>query len=757
MYKAHSEHVSYELHTLGWKAFENLCATITSEIWGQTIQTFFDSHDGGRDGAFHGRWEHKKEEFIEGSFTCQCKFTSEPSKHITASSIKDELAKAERLAKKHLCDNYILFTNAKLKGTNDESIRELFEKIPNIKKCLVIGRERITQIIHESSRLRMLVPRIYGLGDLSQILDERAYRQAQEVLSSMGDDLNKFIITDAYRKSAAALSESGFVFLIGEPMCGKSTIAASLSLSALDNWQSTTIKVTNASDFKLHFNPNEKQLIWVDDVFGSTQLEWDRVSNWNQYLAHLRAAVAKGTKVIFTSRDYIFKSAKRYLKSSAFPLINDSQVVIQVENLTKQEKEQILYNHIKLGSQKSDFKTKVKPFLEYAASLKKFSPELARRLGEPLFTKKLNISNFGVKDFITNPLDLLCEIIETMDDCCRSALAFVFMRGGQLSTPISISNEEELAISRLGGSVNSLQKGIDSLSGSLLINTLENDEYYWKFKHPTVRDAIAKTISKSNDFIDIYISGAPVDQFINEVSCGDVGIIGIEVIIPKSQFSGALKKISQLDKNNWSEKRKLYQFLAYRCSSKFLETYLSIHPNFIESLNVSGPLFICTEINLFKRLNEFNLLSETFRKKVLESIYEVVVEEADSGCFDSAVKSLMSESENSNFLQRTSIGIQSNWDEIVKHWQFDSDGIDDPETHYSTLKESLEEFKSEYTNDNAFVQFIDNNLNNLDEHIEMLNEEYIEEEDNEESPIKINSNSEINSSLGRSVFDDVDK
>ena len=31
----------------------------------------------------------------------------------------------------------------------------------------------------ESKRLRMLVPRVYGLGDLSQILDDRAYKQAK--------------------------------------------------------------------------------------------------------------------------------------------------------------------------------------------------------------------------------------------------------------------------------------------------------------------------------------------------------------------------------------------------------------------------------------------------------------------------------------------------------------------------------------------------------------------------------------------------
>ncbi|MFQ1013350.1 hypothetical protein [Gilliamella apicola] len=41
----------------------------------------------------------------------------------------------------------------------------------------------------------MLIPRVYGLGNLEQILDERAYSQAKAILSSIGDDLQKFVIT----------------------------------------------------------------------------------------------------------------------------------------------------------------------------------------------------------------------------------------------------------------------------------------------------------------------------------------------------------------------------------------------------------------------------------------------------------------------------------------------------------------------------------------------------------------------------------
>ena len=179
-------------------------------------------------------------------------------------------------------------------------------------------------MIRESARLRMLVPRVYGLGDLSQILDERAYAQGREILSALGDDLAKFVITDAYGRSAKALTEHGFVMLLGEPACGKSTIAAALALGALDEWNCSTLKIRDADDFVTHSNPHEpRQFFWIDDAFGATQLDWQATIDWNRVFPHIQAAIRRGGKVVFTSRDYIYRAARSFLKQSAFPVLRD--------------------------------------------------------------------------------------------------------------------------------------------------------------------------------------------------------------------------------------------------------------------------------------------------------------------------------------------------------------------------------------------------------------------------------------------------
>ena len=62
----------YDLHNLGWNSFHQLCLTITREILGQTVESFLDSGDGGRDGAFTGKWRATGQEDLTGSFVIQC-------------------------------------------------------------------------------------------------------------------------------------------------------------------------------------------------------------------------------------------------------------------------------------------------------------------------------------------------------------------------------------------------------------------------------------------------------------------------------------------------------------------------------------------------------------------------------------------------------------------------------------------------------------------------------------------------------------
>ncbi len=724
------------------------------EVWGQTVQGFFDSHDGGRDGAFHGTWTPVGGEAFCGTFTAQCKFTAKADKCLQLSDLKDEFAKAKRLATRKLADNYILFTNARLTGSTEAEIRHAFEEIPGIKRFAAFGCDRISQIIRESSRLRMLVPRVYGLGDLSQILDQRSYDQAQEILSALGEDFAKFIITDAYRESAKALVEHGFVLLLGEPACGKSTIAAALALGALDEWECSTVKVRDADDFVKHSNPHEKQFFWVDDAFGPTQIDWGSAFAWSQAFPHINAAIYRGAKVLFTSRDYIYQAARRHLKESALPVMKESQVVIHVENLTKDEREQILYNHIRLGTQSREFKAKLKPFLPDVAAHERFSPEIARRLGNPLFTKGFMVSKFGLDNFVAKPLELLCEIINTLDDGSRSALALVFMRGGMLSSPVQMSEDEDQAIARLGGSTADVLNALKSLDGGLLLNSLQGGDYAWRFKHPTVRDAFAAVVAENRDLMDIYLAGAPLDKLVEEVSCGNVGVEGIKVIVPLDRYDAVMTRLESFDMKKWYNKSALHRFFSHRCDREFLRRYIVQYPEFISSLSVRAYLYAVSDVDVLVRLHEFALLPEPERLLAVATIRELAIDVPDSGFLREDIRRLMTRDELTQLLEHVQTTLLPNLDWHIEQWRDNYNGDDDPEVYFDDLKSALQDYGEEFEENEFATERIAKALANIDLLIEELQSEFPEMSD-EGSSFSKRAQEQVQDST-RSIFDDVD-
>ncbi len=754
--KVQAAEVDYELHTLGWKAFQQLCVSVTGEIWGQVVQGFFDSHDGGRDGAFHGSWTATSGESFHGSFTAQCKFTAKSNKTLQLAELADELAKARRLADRGLADNYILFTNSRLTGLSDEKIRAAFEAVPGIKRFAAYGVDRISQFIRESSRLRMLVPRVYGLGDLSQILDERAYSQAQEILSAIGDDLVKFVITDAYRKSARALVEHGFVLLLGEPACGKSTIAAALAVGALDEWRCSTVKVRDADDFVRHWNPNEpKQFFWVDDAFGATQVDWHGTLRWNVAFSHVQAAIRRGAKFVFTSRDYIHSSARNHLKESALPVLRESQVVIHVEDLSKDEREQILYNHVRLGMQPRKFKSSIKAFLPAVAAHPRFSPEIARRLGHPTFTKHLKVSRLGLEAFVAEPMELLQEIIRTLDANSRSAIALVFMHGEALPSPITMSPEDERAIVLLGGSAAEVRSAIVALEGSLLIQVKQGAAFFWRYKHPTIRDAFAALVSENRELMDIYLAGTPVRQLFAEISCGDVGLEGVKVIVPEDRYNLLLGRINAFMVDRRENRDAVNRFLAARCDREFLARFIAASTGFVSALQVSAYLYYVSDVGVLVRLHEFALLPESERARHVAKIRQLAIETPEAGFLRDDIRAFFVGTELNDILDDVRLNLLPTLSHRIDQWADEHNGEDDPEEHFSSLRSTLIEFRDALYEDLDAHACLEAGLAEIDRATEELRSSLSDESDRDDfSGANVKGG---NSDASRSVFDDVDQ
>ncbi len=752
----------YDLHTLGWSSFQQLCLTITREILGQSVESFLDSGDGGRDGAFTGTWRATGHEALIGSFVIQCKFTSKRDHSLQLSELDDEIDKASRLASKGLCDSYVLMTNAGLSGPRAEAIRAQL-LAAGVKQVATFGSNWINQQIRENKRLRMLVPRVYGLGDLSQILDERAYRQARAILESMREDLAKVVVTDAYRKAAEALDQHGFVLLVGEPAAGKTTIASLLAMAAVDQWKASILKLDDPATVTKRWNPDEpSQFFWLDDAFGVTQYEESLVHRWNHVLPQITTMLRKGAKIVMTSRDYIYNRARRDLKESAFPLLKESQVVIDVHELSAEERRQILYNHLKLGRQSRAFVRDIKPYLEDIASHPRFIPETARRLAEPLFTKDLFIDPYYLRQFVEKREQLLQEVLQGLDADSKAALALIYMRNDHLASPIELQPSESEAIERLHSSLGGCVTALDSLNGSLVLHSHASGESVWRFKHPTIGDAYSETLAQSPELLGIYIRGSAPERLVDQVTCGDVGVEKA-VVVPKLLFGLMLKKLDESSPSKtykspwlatWGAKRALLGFLSRRCSKGFLSLYLAQHPDLLDQVSKPG-LYLDTvpEVGLAVRLHEVGLLPEEHRRQFVETVSDYAVEGEDTRALDDEeMRGLFSEDEFAQLRERVRAKLLPRLDNVRRMLQSRYNSKEPAEEHMQPLLGSLDTLKTFFSEDEIATKLIEREVRE--------SEDWIDEHTSEEptrSPRQLGAVELTEKPVSaRSLFDDID-
>ena len=757
--------LTFDLHKLGWKAFEDLVGCVLKATMGQTYQSFSDGIDGGRDGAFYGSWKPQTGgEPYSGSFAVQCKHTGKVAASLPKSVADAELPKIRTLAEAGLADVYLFFTNYSIASGAAEKLQGRFESA-GAKKALVFGADWVNKQIVENPSLRRLVPRIYGLGDLTQIITHQAYRQARSVLDSNVPDLACFVPTEAYRKCAHALKEHGFVMLIGEPASGKTMIANLMALSAADEWDLQTLILSCPEDLDSKWNPDEpQQFFWVDDAFGSNHYDFRRVQEWNQRLPKLKAAIHGGARIVFTSRSYIFRAAQHQLNTHKFELFNDNRVTIEVEKLSESERSMILYNHLKLGKQPREFRRKVKAFLPMAAATPQFLPEIARRFSNPQLTSTLSVTRFGVADFFSNPRPVMEDIVKGLANAERAALALVFANGGSLPIPLSGLEPSVInTIESMQSNIGDVKAALSSLDDSLLRKTSGSAGQAWQFRHPTIRDAFASVVASNPELIEIYLSGVSKEMLVDEISCGEMGIEGVKLVVPKAMYERVLGLIAPEGKEK-ALTRPLVAFLAARCSTEFLRLFFSedkdaaLLVGLIHSANPYDSALI-----IFSRLNKVNALSNNVRLEAVKRV--TTLSEANfSDCFidGDLIGGLITAQENAMLLAKQKDEIYSNVEEILDDIESSWDTGDDADDAFhdilrlvERIHEENEFFYGEDGYDDSIAKTTENFKNAIEEKIKAMKKMQSDATSYEE--LETEETASTNVVPSRSIFDDIDE
>ena len=754
--RAHGPWSDLALHTIGWRAFQDLCSQVCEVVLSRPVEIFREAQDGGQDAVFL---------IPSGSDapaigTIQCKHTSEAGKALKAGDLSGEIENVNELVKAGLADSYVFMTNMSIDAPVAVKMRARLREL-GVRKPHILGSQYIVRVIRSSARLRALVPQVYGLGDLTSIVDQRLSEQSRALLDSWIPKLRTYVPTKAHRDAVNAISDHGVVLLLGNPSSGKSAIGAIISTIASENPDSTVLALTSPRDFEAGWNPNDPgRFFWIDDAFGSNVLRDDYVQDWASAFTKLRAAIKHGNRFLLTSRKHIYEGARRKLGQRNLAQFTDGSAVVDVGDLTFEEKAQILYNHINFGEQSQSWRSIVKPHLAAVAAVENFLPGIAERLGDPNFTKGLAPRKPSLVRFMEEPTEHLIDTVNALDDQLKAALILVYVHQAGFDPgdhdPLAAKAVAELT----GYSITKIQDCFAELKGSFL--KLSGPR--WTVAHPSISDALTEVMRQKPHMMAALIRGAPIDTILGSFTCEGSPLIRDALVIPTALDDALVDRLGRTPDER-HRNRMLFHFLYYRASEVVFSKAVQQYPDLLERSSWrSDPVVDDPKLATYGRANRLGLLPDYLREEAADRLVSAAQDELDASFFEEAdMLGLLSPLRlvSMGMGLRTTVlpSLENRIDEISA----DADLDDEPDSHFVKLLDLLDRVEAIGVDADAaaLIEEARDQVGRSVEEIEVRKREREEEDENDTDWTHIvtqkKEEAPVPPAAMRSTFDDIDK
>lgn len=610
-----------------------MAAQVCEERLKTQVTVHHEAKDGGQDAVF---LISATGEDVSPTGTVQVKYSSDAKRTLKLSDLSPEIEKLKELLAAGEADTYVFVTNMSASAPNAKALRDRLKEL-GVKSPHVWSKEQVTLTIKSSPRLRALVPQVYGLGDLSSILDLRAIEQTKAILKGWLPKLKSYVPTNAHNRAVRILDKHGIVLLLGNPASGKSTIGAILSTMAVEDEDHSVIQISTPQEFVQHWNPDDKnRFFWIDDAFGTNVVDPGSVQQWAKEFSKVTAAINGGNRFLFTSRSYIYNAAHGKLGSRNLALFRTRDAVVNVGELTKLEKGQILYNHIKHGDQKDDWKSKAKGHLASILEVPNFLPGISERLGNPDFTKKLAHTEKSLCAFMAEPEEHLIDILKELEKEQFAALALIYVHRGRLSSDTPDPDATKAIEESTGCSFSAIVERLPELAGSFTRIHSEGSGLEWGFEHPTIADAITTIMDEKPNMSGAIIRGAPIEKVMKEFVCAEVPDAQNAAKIPKS-MNGVLNLRLKDAPDTYGINGDLFDFLAHRASDDVVVEQFESHLCLMDRRTYSySRASYDSRYSMAARAYRLGVLEPSDRSTISEELFERAVSNFDLTCLCNA-------------------------------------------------------------------------------------------------------------------------
>ena len=133
------------LHTIGWRAFQDLCSQVCEVVLRRPVEIFREAQDGGQDAVFLIASDRPDGDQVG---TVQCKHCSDPQKRLKLSDLSGEIAHVTELVGLGHAESYVLMTNMGVDAPVAVEIRNRLRRL-GVRKPHVLGKQFIIRTICE--------------------------------------------------------------------------------------------------------------------------------------------------------------------------------------------------------------------------------------------------------------------------------------------------------------------------------------------------------------------------------------------------------------------------------------------------------------------------------------------------------------------------------------------------------------------------------------------------------------------------------
>ena len=320
----------------------------------------------------------------------------------------------------------------------------------------------------------------------------------------------------------------------------------------------------------------------------------------------------------------------------------------------------------------------------------------------------------------------------------------------------AVEDEQTLrSIATMRSSVGDVKAALVALNNSLLKRVRDGERQYWRFRHPTIRDAFAEFVGANPELIDIYLAGVTTERLMGEVICGDVDVQGAKIIIPRERYDEILKRLRQAKRTGVWYSDPVGSFLAIRCATDFLRRYFTE----VEAIGcLPGEILSVARydnsLRILRRLHNEGHLPNDVRIEAVKRVGQLSSGSYSTRFMDrEIVGDLLTESESERLFAMIKDEVLSNEDDIISevedNWEKDAD----PNDNYSEIRKTLERVEDEGGDEEAarataFLERVSESITSLESRQEA--EPEYDNLETEDTGVEIHA-------VKRSVFDDIDE